>query len=126
MVVVEDEDEGDEGRFVAEEGLEACRARMRAERPGSREKRRMKGGCCWFQEREEEARARFSAEEERTEPEVCSSEFMKETRAVRMVETVHEGCHVSGWKSENEKQIGASGLNRPDGVFIRMDGGLYL
>ena len=48
---------------------------------------------------------------------------MKESRPVSTVETLHTGFHVSGWKSDIERQRRVSGRKRPDGVTIVIDGG---
>lgn len=48
---------------------------------------------------------------------------MKERRPVRMVATDQAGFHVSGWKSEMERQRRVLVLKRPDGESIYMLGG---
>lgn len=48
---------------------------------------------------------------------------MKERRPVRIVATDQAGFHVSGWKSEMERQSRVLVLKRPEGEIMYMLGG---
>jgi len=48
---------------------------------------------------------------------------MKLTMPVKMDPTVHNGLHVSGWKSEMVKHTRLPVSKRPDGVQNMMPGG---
>jgi len=58
------------------------------------------------------------------EPVVISSEVMKERRPIRIVETSQAGLKDFGWKSEMERHKRVEVWKRPEGVIMRMAGGL--
>lgn len=76
-----------------------------------------------FHQRERAACQRRSAGVEEREPAVISSLFMKESRPIRMVETLQAGLKDRGWKSEMDRQRRVDGWKRPEGVCIRIEGG---
>lgn len=76
-----------------------------------------------FHQRDRAACHRRSAGVDDNEPAVISSPFMKESRPIRIVDTLQAGLKDFGWKSEMERQRRVDGWKRPDGVCIRIDGG---
>lgn len=58
------------------------------------------------------------------EPVVTSFDVINDSRPTRMVLTLQAGLKERGWKSEMVRQSRVEGAKRPDGVCMRIAGGL--
>ena len=69
------------------------------------------------------AKSRFVCSEVLMEPTVRAEPSMKDRSPTRTVLVLQIGFHVSGWKSDMERQRRVPGVKRPDGVSMTMRGG---
>jgi hypothetical protein len=84
-------------------------------------------GALRFHSSEAAARDRRWAGVAATAPVVSAalpSSHRKERKPFRMVATDQEQLHDSGWNSDMEVQMDTPVPNRPDGVTMKMAGGL--
>lgn len=58
------------------------------------------------------------------DPVVNSLDVMKDNRPFKMVDTLQAGLKERGWKSEMVRHRRDDGWKRPDGVCMRIAGGL--
>ena len=57
-------------------------------------------------------------------PKVGAESSINACNPIKIVDTDHIGFHVSGWKSDMDKHKRVLGLKRPEGVNMRIEGGL--